>query len=155
MKFLIILISILLFNNCTEKSSDMKIYFYKKGDRFTLNNSKLNIKNIENLLYSLIYSTDDIIRLYMHEERYETLKNEEMCAEFIFSKEIKLNTSKLGELNFDRILIPFTGDFAGNENSSNCILFIGVDKYFPEPLGSSLGYPEVLKIKSELEKAIK
>lgn len=154
MKFLIILISLLFFN-CTEKSSDMKIYLYKNGNRFTLDNSKLIIKNIENILYSLLSSTDDIIRLYMDEERYETLKKEEMCAEFIFSEEIKLNSSKLGELSFDRILIPFTGDFAGNENSSNCIVFIGIEKYFPEPLGSSIGYPEVIKIKSELEKAIK
>ncbi len=154
MRILIILF-FLVFNNCTDKSSKMQIFIYKGGNKSELKNSELNLDFISTTLNSILKNTDDIVRLYMDAERYETLLKEEMCVEFIFKQVQIINSSKLGELRFTKVLIPFTGDFAGNENSSNIMLFIGLDKYFPEPLSNSSGYKEALKLKRELEKVIR
>lgn len=154
MRILIILF-FLVFNNCTDKSSNMQIFIYKDSHKSELNNTELNLNFISKTLYSILKNTDDIIRLYMDAERYETLLNEEMCVEFIFKQEQVINSPKIGELRFTRVLIPFTGEFAGNENSSTIILFIGLDEYFPEPLSNSSGYKEALKLKRDLEKVIR
>jgi len=151
MRILIILF-FLVFYNCTDKSSNMQIFIYKDSHKSELNNSELNLNLISTTLNSMLKNTDDIIRLYMDAERYETLLSEEMCVEFIFKEEQIVNSSKLGELRFTRVLIPFSGDFAGNENSSNIMIFIGLDEYFPEPLSNSIGYKEALKLKREFEK---
>ena len=71
------------------------------------------------------------------------------------SFEMKVTSSRLGELKFRRILIPLSGDFAGSEKTSNMNLFIGDAKYFPEPIINKTGYSVLLKLIAELEKAKK
>lgn len=143
----------LVFCNCTKDSNDMQIYLYKKGEKTKLDNSLLNPSEINNLLNSLIKNTDEFIRLYMDEDRFESLKKEESAVEFIFDEEKSIHSAQLGELKFKRVLIPFSGDFIGDEKSPNTTLFIGDDKYFPEPLNNSNSYQNLLKLKAEIEKA--
>lgn len=145
----------LSFNNCDKDSSSINIYLYEKGNKIQLDKSELDIVLINNLLNKILENTDNYLRLYMDEGRFESLKQEEKAAEFVFQNEMKVTSSQLGELKFKRIFFPLTGDFAGSEKTSNITLFIGDDKYFPEPISSKSGYPDLLKLIAELEKANK
>ena len=152
MKSFLLFFTALTFFNCTKDSSDMQIYLYKKGEKIKLDNSSLNLSEINILLNSLIKNADEFMRLYMDEDRFKSLKKEESVVEFIFKNEINILSNHLGELRFKRVLIPLTGDFVGNEKSPNTTLFIGDDKYFPEPISNQNGYGDLLKLKLELEK---
>lgn len=153
MKFFLLLFTSFTFLNCTKDSIDMQIYLYEKGEKTKLNNSLLNLTEIGVLLNSMIINSDEFMRLYMDEDRFESLKKEETAIEFIFKKEVVIVSNQLGELKFKRVLIPLTGDFVGNEKSPNATLFIGDDKYFPEPISNKNGYSDLTKLKTELEKA--
>jgi hypothetical protein len=152
MKSFLLFFTALTFFNCTKDSIEMQIYLYKKGEKIKLDNSSLNLSEINNLLNLLIKNADEFIRLYMDEDRFESLKKEEAVVEFIFKNEISILSNHLGELKFKRVLIPLTGDFAGNKKSASTTLFIGDDKYFPEPISNQNGYGDLLKLKLELEK---
>jgi hypothetical protein len=152
MKSFLLFFTALTFFNCTKDPIDMQIYLYKSGEKIKIDNSALNFAEINIQLNSLIKNADEFMRLYMDDERYELLKKEEIVAEFIFKEEIEIKSIKLGELKFKRVLIPLTGDFVGNEKSANTTLFIGDDKYFPEPIKIQNGYGDLLKLKLELEK---
>ena len=155
MKFLFLLFTMLSFNNCNNDSSAIQVYLYEKGNKIQLDESELDIPEVNNLLNQLLENTSEFMRLYMDEGRFESLKLEEQAAEFIFMNEMKVTSSRLGELKFKRILIPLTGDFAGSEKTSNMTLFIGDAKYFPEPIVNKTGYSVLLKLIAELEKAKK
>lgn len=152
MKFLL-LFTAFTFLNCTKDSIDMQIYLYEKGEKTKLDNSFLNLTEIVILLNSMIKNADEFMRLYMDEDRFESLKKEESVVEFIFQKEVVIVSNQLGELKFKRALIPLTGEFVGNEKSPNTTVFIGDDKYFPEPISNKNGYVDLVKLKTELEKA--
>lgn len=153
MKFLLLIVTMLSFNNCNKDSSTIQVYLYEKGIKIRLSESKLDIPLVNTLLNQLLENTNEYMRLYMDGERFESLKHEEVAAEFIFQHEMKVTSLLLGELKFRRILIPLTGDFAGNDKSSNMTLFIGNNDYFPEPISNETGYSFLLKLIAELEKA--
>ena len=152
MKFILLFFTAFTFFNCTKDSNDMQIYLYEKGGKTKLDNSLLNLAEIGILLNSIIKNADQFMRLYMDEDRFESLKKEESVAEFVFHEEINILSNQLGELKFKRVLIPLTGEFVGNEKSPNTTLFIGGDKYFPEPISNQNGYGDLLRLKQELEK---
>ena len=152
MKFILLFFTAFTFFNCTKDSNDMQIYLYEKGGKTKLDNSLLNLAEIGILLNSIIKNADEFMRLYMDEDRFESLKKEESVAEFVFHEEINILSNQLGELKFKRILIPLTGEFVGNEKNLNITLFIGDDKYFPEPISNQNGYGDLLRLKQELEK---
>jgi hypothetical protein len=153
MKFILLFFTAFIFFNCTKDSHDMQIYLYEKGEKIKLENSSLNLSEINILLNSLIKNANEFVRLYMDEDRFEFLKKEESVVEFIFQESINILSNQLGELKFKRILIPLTGEFVGNEKSPNTTLFIGDDKYFPEPVSNKDGYADLMKLKTELDKA--
>jgi hypothetical protein len=155
MKSFLLFFTVLTFFNCTKVSNDMQIYLYKKGEKIKLDNSSLNLSEINNLLNSLIKNANEFMRLYMDEDRFESLKKKEAVVEFIFKNEISILSNHLGELKFKRVLIPVTGDFVGNVKSANTTLFIGDDKYFPEPISNQNGYGDLLKLKLELEREVR
>ena len=155
MKLFLLFFIAFTFFNCTKDSNDMQIYLYKEGEKTKLDNSLLNLSEISILLNSLIKNSDELIRLYMDEDRFEYLKKEESAVEFIIEKETVIISSQLGELKFKRVLIPLSGEFAGNEKSANIIFFIGDDKYFPEPINNKNGYGDLAKLKLEINKAKK
>lgn len=142
-------------NNCNKDSSALQVYQYEQGNVIQLNESELDIPEISNLLNQLLENTSEYMRLYMDEGRFESLKREEQSAEFIFQNEMKVTSPRLGELKFNRILIPLSGDFAGSEKTSNMTLFIGDTKYFPEPIINKTGFSLLQKLIVELEKAKK
>jgi len=152
MKFILLFFTAFTFFNCTKDSNDMQIYLYEKGGKTKLDNSLLNLAEIGILLNSIIKNADEFMRLYMDEDRFESLKKEESVAEFVFHEEINILSNQLGELKFKRVLILLTGEFVGNEKSPNTTLFIGGDKYFPEPISNQNGYGDLLRLKQELEK---
>jgi len=145
----------LSFNNCNKDSSTIQVFLYEKGNKIQLDESELDIPKVNNLLNQILENTSEFMRLYMDEARFESLKLEEQAAEFIFQNEMKVTSSRLGELKFKRILIPLSGDFAGSEKTSNMTLFIGDDKYFPEPISNETGYSVLQKLIAELDKAKK
>jgi len=155
MKLFLLFLTTLTFFNCTKDSSDMMIYLYEKGEKTKLDNSSLNLAEISAVLNSLIKNADEFMRLYMDEDRFEYLKKEESAIEFVLEKETIIISAQLGKLKFKRILIPLSGDFAGNEKSANITFFIGDDKYFPEPINNNNGYNDLAKLKLEIEKAKK
>jgi hypothetical protein len=155
MKLFLLFLTALTFFNCTKDSIDMQIYLYEKGKKSKLDNKSLNLPEISGLLNSMIINSDEFMRLYMDEDRFEYLEKEESAVEFVLEKETVIVSSQLGELKFKRVLIPLSGDFAGNEKSANITLFIGDDKYFPEPINNKNGYSDLAKLKLEIEKATK
>ena len=50
-------------------------------------------------------------------------------------------------------MLPFTGDFAGDEKSSEVTIFAGEKEYFTPPLISKNGFKDVIELKKIIRKA--
>jgi hypothetical protein len=57
----------------------------------------------------------------------------------------------MGKYKIEKIMIPFTGDYAGDEKSNDVTIFAGEKEYFTPALRNSNGFKNV----TELEKLIK
>ena len=154
MKLFLFFIIVFSSISCINESNQMTIYKYEEGNKIKLSAASENLERINMLLNSIIKNADEFLRLFMDEERFESLKNDETVYEFIFQEEINIETKNLGQLIFKKIMIPITGDFASSEGNSNVKFFIGDEKYFPEPISNKNGYEDLSELKMELEKII-
>lgn len=104
-----------------------------------------------NLVNDLILGTDETIKLLVSTEQLETIRQTEACVEIVFQKAVFVRSRKLGIFRIDRILIPFEGEFVGEETDPTLTVFLGKGTYFSGPIRNSQGFGFVQEIRALLE----
>ena len=146
MKFKITIAILLFLFGCKSMDNiNYSVYLFNKGE-YTKVKSELSEK-IVNILKDIVLDTDDMLRLHVSKERIETIKKNNSGIEVIFKKKNSITSKKMGVFEINKILIPFEGDFVGNENSPVVTVFLGNNGYITGPLRNSDGLKKLEEIK--------
>jgi hypothetical protein len=108
---------------------------------------------LNKLLESLFYNTDDMMKLHVDSSRIFQIMKNETGIEVSFSKERLFASKEFGSYKIKKLLIPFTGDFAGNEQSQVVTIFPADEGFFSGPLRNLNGYNDLIKLQKMISKA--
>lgn len=113
------------------------IFKYDNGTKSEVKLSSSDQTELLNIVKELFSDIDDELRLYVDSERVESVKNEDKVLEIIFDKETELKTKSKGEIKFNRLLIPLSGDLFMDTNEKRIIFLTGNPDYSGSPLISN------------------
>lgn len=130
---------------------ELKIIYFNAGKENKTEISKADQNKISQILTKLFSNCDEALKLYIDEERIKEIKKTDSGVEIFLGKTIVYKTKSLGNYKVRKIMIPFTGDFAWDEKSSEVTILAGEKEYFTPALRNSNGYRDV----TELEKIIR
>jgi hypothetical protein len=153
MKLLIILLLSLNFIYAMDKPLDMKIIYFNSGKENESKVSKSDQNKISQILVKLFSNCDEALKLYIDEERIKEIKKNDSGVEIFLSRSTIYKTKSLGKYKVEKIMIPFTGDFAGDEKSNDITIFAGEKEYFTPALRNSNGFRNVTEIEKIIRKA--
>lgn len=125
----------------------MKVITYSNGTPSSVTLKDDDNKKVRQLITQLLLKTDDMLRVYFDEERINDIKLKEKCIELLFEKSEMFETGISGEMNINKILIPFSGDFQATEQIDVVTILIGEDEYSSGPLTASGGYHLLQELK--------
>lgn len=151
MKFWLLIIS-LFFINCQENNNQMKITYYKDGKTTNIDISKIDSKSLFPKIKKIAESFSEVLRIYTDEERINLLKSEDEVIEIYFTEKQKINNNSEGEVTFNKLLIPVTGDFSVTEEEKDGVIFIGLDEYDASPYLLPDGRKLILSVKDIIVK---
>jgi len=138
---------------CKEQEKNMKIFYFEKGKLIEIKNEKLDLSELNQLLKSMFSNTDDMLKLHVDSLRISQIMKNETGIEITFSEERLFNSKEFGSYKIRKLLIPFTGEFVGNEQSPVITIFAADTKYFSGPLRNSNGFNELNKLRQMIDKA--
>jgi hypothetical protein len=101
----------------------------------------------------LFSNCDEALKLYIDEERIKEIKKNDSGVEIFLSRSTIYKTKSLGKYKVEKIIIPFTGDFAGDEKSNDITIFAGEKEYFTPALRISNGFRNVTELEKIIRKA--
>ena len=136
-----------------DKPLDMKVIYFNCGKENSPEISKPDRNKISQLLIKLFSNCDEALKLYIDDERIKGIKKNDSGVEIFFTKPIIYKTKSLGNYKVEKVMIPFTGDFAGDEKSSDITIFAGEKEYFTPALRNSNGYKNVIELEKIIRKA--
>lgn len=148
MKFLIILLSIMLFSACSitgkTKQKDVKIFYFNNNST-----KKIEIENFDSFMVSIdsiMLGIDDSFKLIVTDKKIKEIKENQSGIEIFFPNAISINLKNEQVLKLKKILIPFTNS-DNIEKKSAIVLYIGEKKYFTPPYINSKGMADLESIK--------
>jgi hypothetical protein len=134
-----------------DKPLEMKIIYFNAGKENKPEVSKSDQNKISQILIKLFSGCDEALKLYVDEERINDIKKSDSGVEIFLGRSNIFKTKSMGKYKIEKIMIPFTGDYAGDEKSNDVTIFAGEKEYFTPALRNSNGFKNV----TELEKLIK
>jgi hypothetical protein len=153
MKLLIILLLSLNIIHNMDKPLEMKIIYFNGGKENKPEVSKSDRNRISQILVKLFSNCNEALKLYIDEERIKEIKKSDSGVEIFLGMSTIFKTKSLGNYKVEKIMIPFTGDFAGDEKSSVVTIFAGEKEYFTPALRNSNGYKNVTELEKIIRKA--
>lgn len=153
MKLLIILLLSLNIVYTMDKPLNMKIIYFSGGKEKMPEISKSDRNKISQILVKLFSNCDEALKLYIDEERIKEIKKNDSGVEIFFAKSIIFKSKSMGNYQVEKVMIPFTGDFAGDEKSSDVTIFNGEKEYSTPALRNSTGYKNVMELEKIIKKA--
>ena len=135
------------------KPLELKIIYFNAGKENKTEISKPDQNKIFQILTKLFSNCDEAFKLYISEERINEIKKNDSGVEIFLGKSTVYKTKSLGNYKVKKIMLPFTGDFAGDEKSSEVTIFAGEKEYFTPPLISKNGFKDVIELKKIIRKA--
>jgi hypothetical protein len=136
-----------------DKPLDMKIIYFSDGKENKTKISKPDQIKISQILTKLFSNCDEAFKLYISDERINEIKKTDSGVEIFLGKSIVYKTKSLGNYKVKKIMIPFTGDFARDEKSSEATIFAGEKEYFTPPLISKNAFKSVTELEKIIRKA--
>jgi hypothetical protein len=142
---------LLLLTGCREEDKSMQIIYFEKGKTVEIDNQKLNLQELNNILKSLFYSTDDMLKVRVDSTRIAEIMDIDSGIEINFKEPQQFNSKDFGSFNISKLLIPFSGDYFGNDESPVITIFAAEEDYLTGPLRNSNGLSEVKKIQKMIK----
>jgi hypothetical protein len=153
MKLLIIFVLSLNLIYAMSKPLELKVIRFNAGKENKTEISKSDQNKISQILTKLFSNCDEALKLYIDEERIKEIKKTDSGVEILLGKSIVYKTKSLGNYKVKKVLIPFAGDYAADEKSSEVTIFAGEKEYFTPALRNSKGYKDVIELEKIIRKA--
>lgn len=133
--------------SCKEKGQDIRIVFYQNGQGTTINPKRSGSEDLVTSMENLLINADDIIRLAVDPELVNKIKKEERVIEIIYPNPIELTINRNRDtIHPDRLLIPLSGEFAGDLENPQAVIFHGYPAYSSGPYANRKGVAEIIGI---------
>lgn len=137
----ILLIAVLIsLISCKAEDKSMKVLVHINGTISEVQLNSAESYKVFGILSDLLIKTDDMLRVYLDEDRISELKSEENCIEILLDSVQKFDTGFLGETNISKVLFPLSGDYQASEKINIVTILIGEDEYSSGPLTASGGF---------------
>ncbi|HOJ16943.1 MAG TPA: hypothetical protein PLT92_00095 [Ignavibacteriaceae bacterium] len=149
MKLWIFILSLLLIN-CHDKTSYMNVIYYKDGKSTKIDLKKLDLKSLHSDLKKLVEGITEDLRIVTDEERLNEIRSEDEIIEILFNEKQSVMNPENGEIVFDKILIPISGDFSTTEDVSDGVVFIGLHQYDAAPYLLPGGRQIILSVRKKI-----
>lgn len=149
---LLVFLFIILLLSCREQDKTMKIVYFEKGSSSELNNKEIDLKELDKQIRDLFFNTDDMLKLHVDSERISSIMKNDSGIEITFTKEQNFTSKEFGKMKVNKLLIPFSGDFVGNNSSPVITLFPANGDYYSGPLRNSRGLSQLMKIRDTILK---
>jgi len=133
--------------SCKEKAEGVKIFFYHQGHETVLNPEQSGFLDLIETTEALLVTSDDMLKLDVDPELIKEIKKKDSAIEIIYPKSIELTSNYDKQTIYpDRILIPLSGEFVGEEENPAAIIFHGYPAYSSGPYSNSKGIKELKEI---------
>ena len=131
----------------------MKITLYNKGEVMNYKLTSGDKEKVNEMVRNIFGGIDEVLKLYLSDERLEELKNSEEVLEIIYNEPFVFTTKEFGTFPVKKIAIPLTGDFIGNEDNPEITIITGEEEYDSTPFRNTTGYGLLMQLKELLENA--
>jgi hypothetical protein len=132
---------------------EMKIIYFNAGKENKIELSKSDQKKISQILIRLFSKCTEGLSLYINEDRIKEIKKNNSGAEIILGKAAVFKTKSLGNYRINKLMIPFSGDFIGNEKAPVITIFGGEKEYFTPALINHNGLDKVKELENIIRTA--
>lgn len=130
----ILILSSLIISACNTGSPEMKIYYYNNGISTEMSLTEKQANRVMEIVSELLGATDDMLRVYLDKDTIERIKKEESSIEIIYSEKVSVQSGFLGMIELNRVLLPFSGDYAPTDQINVVTVITGEDEYSSAPL---------------------
>ena len=132
----------------------LRIFNYKNGVKTSVTLDASGYATVADILDMLFLGSSEALKLLVNDAKIEDIKKTESAVEIQLEKETIFKSTEMGQYNVDKIFLPFTGDFVGNDKDPIITVFAGDAKgYFSGPLRNPNGYAKLMELKALLEAA--
>jgi hypothetical protein len=133
--------------SCQEKRQDIKIIYYDKGKEIVIGSKLTGYDDLISATENLLVGSDDMLRLAVDPELIRKIKEQDSSIEVIFPHPTEFRISYFDKVvRPDRILIPLSGEFAGEEDNPLAVIFLGYPDYSSGPYTNHKGISELKQI---------
>lgn len=133
--------------SCKEKAEGVKIIFYHQGQETVVSPEQSGFLDLIETAKDLLVTADDMLKLLVDPELIENIKKKDSALEIIYPKSIELTSNYDKQTIYpDRILIPLSGEFVGEEENPTAIIFHGYPAYSSGPYSNSKRIKELKEI---------
>jgi hypothetical protein len=129
----------------------MKLAYYHHGKKSDLHLSRAEQSKLLALVSELFDGANDMLRVYVDDERMDGLRKKETCLEIFLRSTLTLTSREGRTYVVRKIFIPLSGDFVGTEKEPLATIILGDDGYLSGPLNNPAGSP-ILRTIQELIK---
>lgn len=144
---LIFLLLLVFCSACKKGDQAIRLLYFEKGSKaeIVLSENDLNIviRNVE----SLFLNTEDMLKLRVDSSTISGIISNASGVEFLFSKKHPFKSKEFGTFELNKLLLPFSGDFIGNEKSPVITIFPAANSYYSGPLRNPAGFVQVMEIR--------
>ncbi len=133
----------------------MNLTIYQDGKSTEVRPDAQRSEKIQSCVMKLLAGADDVLRLYVGEDRIASLRAHEHCVEIQYDSAMSFATKQFGTMKLTRVLLPLTGDLAGDAASPVATVIVGDPDYQSGPLRNPEGWPIALELDSLVESSMK
>ncbi|HVO75242.1 MAG TPA: hypothetical protein VMT35_14525 [Ignavibacteriaceae bacterium] len=138
-----ILLLLFVLSGCKEQDKEIQIIYFEKGKKFEINDKYISLKEIQNIIDSLFLTADDMLKVKVDSSRIIGIINNESGIEIEYKEKRIFNSEEFGSFMLKKILLPFSGEYIGNEQYPVITIFLGEEDFLSGPLRNSKGLKEV------------
>lgn len=138
--------------SCKKKAETVKVIFYHQGKESVVNSEQSGFSDLIKTAEDLLITADDMLKLEVDPELIKAIKKKDSAIEIIFPKPIELTSNyDRQSIHPDRILIPLSGEFVGEEENPAAVIFHGYPSYSSGPFTNINGIKELKEILQAME----
>ncbi len=138
-----------------DRAVPMSVTMYRDGRSTNFRPDAQQSEEIHSCLVTLLDGADEVMRVYVGDDRIANLRVHERCVEIQYDSSMLFTKGKFAPMRLTRIFLPLSGDLAGTDTSPVATMIVGDPEYQSGPLRNPTGWPVALELDSLVERSAK
>jgi len=148
----VLIIFLFLLTISAHKSYAMEIIIYNKGATDKVQVTSAQEKLIQDIIKDIYEKADKTINFNVSRQDITGIKSKSRCVEIIFDMSYSYSNSAIGSSVIRRILVPLSGNYAGDFKNGALNFFAGLDDYNGKEYSNSTGFKYIEQMYKVLQR---